>query len=400
MKKTMKKLLSLTLCVVMLMSVMGIQSFAALDYLFTKPEVQSVALSEKSTQVFSVKELKEYYDTVDEVIAYYNEVYEENYTIETLPDDLRDWILNYYLSDSMMPYELDVTFTDGKTVTVDSYDEEELGNNYYVSADGWITYDDYLDAVKNNKNTVKLTYTVEVYSLSAFSDYDKEYTFDSKVDLVDCFVKKLTPVSGVPSKICEDADYIDLNGAKFTIVYADGTKKTATVTTGDEIDEFILDGNNIYAYEDESVIYIHYQDETYEKKISYKAFPFEKIEFVNYEYTDKDITVEYKVTRTNGKVYEYTKTLPIEVVLSDALDGIEGFYVTLTTYNDSYEEQEDEALKFYICIGELYSNGLEVEIELPEELKFFEKIVEKIQEIIEFFRNLIESLLSKIGPAA
>ena len=103
MKKTMKKLLSLTLCVVMLMSVMGIQSFAALDYLFTKPEVQSVALSEKSTQVFSVKELKEYYDTVDEVIAYYNEVYEENYTIETLPDDLRDWILNYYLSDSMMP---------------------------------------------------------------------------------------------------------------------------------------------------------------------------------------------------------------------------------------------------------------------------------------------------------
>ena len=40
-------------------------------------------------------------------------------------------------------------------------------------------------------------------------------------------VKSITPISGIPTKIYADADYVDIEGAKFKIEYADGTVITA-----------------------------------------------------------------------------------------------------------------------------------------------------------------------------
>ena len=397
MKKFTKKFLSVFIAVLMLAAMMSIQSFAL--ELFKKPEIQSVTLAPDSKDFVSLKEIKNYFGDIDELLEEINEEEGENYTLETLPEDYKEWYLTFALSDSYFEYDYEVTFTDGRKKTVESDSFIDIIDSCFFGVEGYITYEDYLEAAKGGKDTVKITYYGYVYGVSLFGkEYEKEYEFDSQINAVDCVIKSITPVSGVPSVMYEETDYVPMDGAKLRIKYADGTSKIVEIKEViDEYDDvcYMFDEEEIYVYDDwEGTLYIEYIDEVYTKEISYTEHPFEKVEILNCDY-DEEIgvkSIEYKITFKNGTSKEYSKTFE-EGAFYEALDYIDGYIVILSPYDSEYSDIEDYKVRLCVSVADVVSECVEFDVEVDDgELSFLSMIINKINDIIEFFKNLFANL--------
>lgn len=424
MKKTLKKITSLALVLIMLITLTSVQAFATFDFL-RAPTITSVEFSENSYGAVSLKELNQYYDDLEELIreleAQFGDIdglLEENSYLGNMYAELYNFDLGY----SNLKYEYIVSLSNGKKVTVPAFDGYAEVNAFVdVYVDVYVTQEDYLEAVEKGADKVKLTVKGQIYS-NALQDFteDGDYTSQTELALVPEVVKSITPVSGVPSTLYSDADYIELDGAKFKIVYADGETKVAQVKQNISIKDsyyytdvtYELDGNELYVVdyygeEEDAQLRFSYLDEEYVKNIKYVDNPFKSVEITNCDFDyEKGLTsISYNIKWKNGKSEDYTKefTGTKTVNFYGVIDCIDGYYVELLPYDNStlMDETAQEELKMYICvsIGDNVSDCVEYEIPYSNAINLFVTIAEKLSAIIDFFRNIISVVLEELAGA-
>lgn len=420
MKKTMKKLTALILTVLMLFSALSVTSLAAgLDFL-KAPTVTKVTLSDKSYASVSLKEMKTYFKELEETIKDIEKQY--GYKLE---DIIKEYpylensfkaLFNFELGGSGFYYEYDVTLSNGKTYTVPA-EEGSIEVNAFIElyVNAYVSKDEYLKAADKGAKTIKVDYEAQVYS-NVLQDYTKEgdYKAQEKISVVSSVVKSISPVSGFPTKIYEYADYIDLDGAKFKIKYADGTEKTAKVVQNVEKKDGIytgevsyeLDGKPLYViedyYDDDSMgVKVYFLDAEYGKKLPEAKCPFKSVKIKDcvYDFEKGLQSITYTITPTSGKSKTYTKEITGEmsISLTGEIDAIDGYFVYLSPIGDidyEVEEKEEELkLRIYVCIGDVESDPAEFDIPYSDSISFVIKVVEKISEIMDYLSNIIDIVI-------
>lgn len=418
MKKTLKKFTAVVLTVLMLFSALSVTSFAAGLEFLKAPTVTNVTLSEKSYKSVSLKEMKAYYKDIEETIKKIEEQY--GYKLEDLIKEypsvgnMLSSFYNFDLGNSGFYYEYDVTLSNGKTYTVPAEDGMvEINAFVEVYVEAGVSKDEYLKAKDKGAKSIKLDYSAQVYS-NVLQDFTKEgdYKAQEKIKVVSSVVKSISPVSGFPTKIYEYADFIDLDGAKFKIKYSDGTEKTAKVVqkieqengvyTGDVTYE--LDGNPLYViedyYDDDSIgLKVYFLDAEYGKKLAEAECPFKSVKIKDcvFDYEKGLQSITYTITRNDGKSKTYTKEITGEMSLSymGEIDVIDGYFVYVSPIGDidyEVEEEKEEELKLriYVSVGDVTSDPAEFDIPYSDSISFVIKVVEKISEIIDYLRNIID----------
>ncbi len=418
MNKHVKKIFALAMTVIMLCSALSIQSFAAFDFL-KAPTITDVTLSENSFKSVSVKEMTAYYKEVDEAIE---ELEKQFGSIDELLgegsyfNEYIESIYNFDLGYSNLDYEFVVTLSNGKTFTVSSDDmySYDINSMYSFEIEAYVTKDEYLKAKNKGAKNVNVTVKGQIFS-NILEDYTKDgdFTTDFKMKTVSSVVKSITPVSGVPSKLYEDADYVELSGAKFKISYADGTTKTAKVKQKNEIKgelgiamtSYELDGNEllVWEYEDDNgkdILGFSYLDAEYTKKVSYTKSLFKsiKINKCDYDFEKGLSSITYTLTRTNGESKKYTKEFTDENAINfyRVIDFVDGYYITLSPYSADYEMSEEQELKvsIYVTAGEVSSEPVEYDIPYSDTVNAVLKFVQKIAEAIRIVTNFITALFA------
>ena len=204
----------------------------------------------------------------------------------------------------------------------------------YVSVDCAVYNADYNALIKEPSKMI------EIVNKPAFKK-----TFKLKYRLVDRFVTKIEAVSGVPKAVYEDADYVALDGAKFSVTYYNGTTRTYAVKRNSPLDMELSESESLYYYcpdytmnneefyceIDKNKLCFEFADAplTYTSVKVYPC-PYEKIEIKDCKFGD-DIFgdgkgVEYlscDITQKNGKVVNIITEIdkPISVGVAAELNG-------------------------------------------------------------------------------
>lgn len=397
--KKIRKITAVLLVALMMMSLMSVQSFAALDFL-RAPRPQKVEILDETP--ISIADIRCCADAIEEMEADGIELEEEDY--------------RFYLGESLLDYEYEITLTNGKKVkyTNDDFGYVEVDEVYEVDCEAYIEYEDWKELLESDLDTVEVRFEIFVYSNLLDREVDEEpAVFALEKSVVPCVVKAITPVSGMPTALCEDCDYIDLEGAKFRVTYADGSKKTLSVkqslpTEDDFFNNinYTLGDKELIAYEYEGDLALYYEDAEYNTKIKHVKSTVKDVEITDYDFSEEEglKEISYTITRTNGKSYDYTKTFTVnEAGITEPygiLDAFDGYYVTLNPYVFSDIEEMD-LNKMYFCIS-VGSAEDYISFDLPggEALSILSAIAEKVTEAIAFLRNLIEILIGFITAKA
>ncbi len=334
MKKTFKKISVLLVALVLLMSIVPMQSFAAEDFDVSDLNlIKDIKFSEDSFQTVSMKAVENYFDGMAE---YYNEYLVNRpigiFLYPTVEDFLNEHTYTCSSYDSLGDYEYEITLRSGRKIT---YTDDEdcwlspLIGIYSVNAE--ISYADYLAAKQNGAEEIPVTFETDymIRKIGYISVKDNPNVYTSTVKVVPCFVESITAVSGVPTAIPKDSEPA-LDGAQFIIVYADGKVRIAAVEetikdydapssqrdhtpmisyelAGREIDPYVNDG------EEGGTPYLEFSfcDEEFTQNVEVLPSPFEKIEIIE---CDLDTffglrSITYKITWKNGESKEYTRKL-------------------------------------------------------------------------------------------
>ncbi len=397
--KKIRKITAIMLVALMMMSLMSIQSFAALDFL-RAPRPEKVEILDDIP--VSLADIRYNAEIIEELEAEGIELEEEDYRC--------------CLDASLLDYEYEITLTNGKKVkyTNDDFGYVEVDRIYEVSCEAYIEYEDWKELLESDLDTVEVHFEIYVYSNLLERDVDEEpAVFTLEKSVVPCVVKSVTPVSGIPASVYEDYDYIDLEGAKFRVTYADGSKETLTaeqkVTDAEAFFpsvKYTLGGKDLVTYNDEDELTVYYEDAEYTCKLKTVKSPLEAVEITECDYTPEEglKSISYTVTYTNGKTYDFTKTFSETesgtVMWYGIIDCFDGYYVNLSPFDPSDMEEENwDKLNFCIGIGEVYDS---VSFDMPggEAVGIIGTIAEKVAEIVSFLRNLIEILIGFITAKA
>ena len=406
MKKTLKKLTAILFISIMLIASVPVQSFAA----FRIPIIKSIEFSAKS-QVISMKELDNYYKSI------FDELEEYGITMDKLMENypsLYSNLLSFSLYSSNFDYEYDVTLASGKKYTISS--EVELNKFYSVDAEGLITYENYLKAKESGSKEIEVELSGCLYNNLTYEYCDiTEYTTTSKLPFVDMVVKSVTPISGVPDKHYADSDYVDIEGAKFKIEYADGTVTTAEAQRTSDVDDiyygnYILDGNRFFVwteYDYKNNTYkraysFEYLDETFEIPVEFSEtslFKSIRITDCNFDLNTAVLkSISYELTYEDGRVLsfknEFTEDEEEMLMLGKNINYIDGYKVSVILTVGGYDIYSDkinvETFDIELFIGE-HSDVYKVDIPHKEIINgllnvyfFFENIIEKFQNAIDF----------------
>lgn len=397
--KKIRKLTAVVLTALILMSLASVQSFAALDFL-RAPRPQKVEILDEMP--ISVADIRYCADIIEEMEKEGYELEEEDY--------------RYYLDGSLLDYEYEVTLTNGKKVkcTNDDFEYVEVDDIYDVSCSAYIEYEDWKELLDSDIDTVEVRFEVSVYSNLLEREVDEEpAVFALEKSVVPCVVKSVKPVSGMPTALCEDYDYINLEGAKIRVTYADGSKKTLTVkqSVPDEADFFYgmnytLGDKELVVYDDEGKLTLYYEDAEYAAKVKYVKPSVKDVEITDYDFNEEEglKEISYTISCTNGKSYDFTKTFAADesgfIAPYGTIDYFDGYYVTLSPYDFSVEDETDLS-KMHFCIS-VGSAADTISFDMPggEALNIITVIAEKVSEAITFLRNLIEILIGFITAKA
>lgn len=339
MKKTLKKLTSLTLVLMLVFSLFSLQASAGL---FDK--IESV---KPVYEIVTAREIEEYINLLNE--------YKDKYDIEIEESD-------YYLGIDVC-YE--VTLTTGEVIEVTDYGYgENASGKRTIFAYTEIDIRDYQKAVKKGETTIPYTYEMYLYSSI---DIEMDYVEgQGEVEIIDCYVKDLVPVSDLPTQFREystieyllDVDEpFDMEGAVFDIIYNDGTKKRATVEMAyDEEYEYsyyVLDGEEIYTYYDyeEESLSINYKDFELIYDVEYIPFPISEVVIDNVELSDafEPLSVTYTVIKSDETketfTFEFAGVPEVEILgingyLAESVEGYPVFIGTYQGYTDDYPSKE------------------------------------------------------------
>lgn len=314
--KKFKQIFSLILAILMLVTAVPLQSFAAFDFFY--PTVDKIEYA-KDVKPLSYKEIIAQSKESDDGYVY----------------NFFDTGYNVYFSDGKKFENVNYSFIRHKGVEAIVLPEV-------------INVAECTEAINQGKTTVNVDVNVSVAYRGRPTVYK---TFTLERPIIKEFVKNITFVDTLP-EIKEDDYNINFNfvGKKFEIEYADGTKKVAAVEETEF--DFLLDGESISIYNRDS----YYYDDVTGEKIYYTGITVEfmdekiiidkqehicnysSIEISDYSFNNegKLASITYRLTHKDGNVIEKTNTID-EGVKADTFDGIivdtiDGYDVKVNVY--------------------------------------------------------------------
>ena len=369
----MKKITAVVLTVIMLMSLCGMQSSAFTVKLPTVTELEILddePISMKGLD-YSAKERQEYIDYLEE--WYDIDIEDMGYLYEE--------INKFYLGN------FDVELNVDEYYEIDRYTE--------ITVDAYVLYDDYLELKESGADTVKITLDCYVYSY--VSGISKDSTFTVECDVVDCIIKSFKPTSTINYDLYEDSDTLDLEGKKFSVTYADGTKKTLTAKYDIEEELYVLGDDYIYLwFTEDDKVEIQYIDEVYTHSVTWdNESPYESIEITDYAFNEEEgllTSISYVITDKKGK--EKSFTVDTSSVLADAdlnfiwqeLAVFDSYAVTLYS-EDAYDDESEEIVGYelYLEMGDIFSEPVVIDYIVEDSRTLLEKIEDVIASILRVF---------------
>ncbi len=324
----MKKIITLILCLVMLVTALTLTAFSAEE---TELPVEVVGVKCADNRPISLKEIADY-------------------NIEGWP---------FFLAYSNITYNFEVLLSDGTSCfekverlevapasdtgayALEKTPAKAQSQKVGVFCEPYVLKQDCLDAVAEGRTTVPL------YVIVHFSYYDdegkrypKEYRFTTEKEIAPYFAE-ITPVSGLPDCIYEGSYRVDFDNAVFEIKLYDGTVKQAKVEAFANhyskknyfIDE---DQFKYHVNEKNRTIKITYLDAEYTYNVDeVKECPFSAVKITDCKF-DGDCLKEisYELTKKDGTTAKYTKeiTNPYPVI-EDEVDFVEGYVVSVYAYD-------------------------------------------------------------------
>lgn len=378
MKKTFKKFTSLALVLMLVFSVFSVQASAGL---FDKiADVQIIA-----KEPVTARELDEYIEEIEEYGAEYDIDY------------------YYYIS-----AECVATLSTGEAIETEYGVGESKNGKRLVVMEAYVDVRDYLEVKESGADTLPLYYDVTLLS-SIYIEMDT-VKGEAEIPFTDCYVKSITPVSGLPEAfrdrgsfiwLVEDESYEEkfLEGAVFDVEYPDGTVKRGKVKIEEEnghcdallFDEYI----SYYVDVDEDIIEIYYGDYIYTSEIEVIDFPLTEIVIDDVQISDsfEAQSVSFTVTKTDGTtesfVCDVTGEPDFDILGSIELYGCYVEDVPVVVYVEKYVDDDVYPSReyIYVTVDADYDVYAEKNIEGPEQegnflgefifriRKFFEKII-------------------------
>lgn len=308
----MKKITAIILTVIMLMTVLPLNSFAFFGSKL--PEVKNIVFESNDPIYCSL---------LKEDLEYLEDYAKENE--ETLED--ADYIFDicYQLYD----YNITVEFTDGKKLelTEDYYETDDYQITVYAETD----IREAISAFEKGEKTVPLKVYAEI------NNYFKETVskeFSAQINIQECYFKEIKYISGLPESISENKYWLDLAGCKFEVTYFDGTKKTVEIPLDEES----------YFYEiDEQTLSCRIDAEN--SRIVFNCFDaefFADIDIISYPFSDIVIT-DFSHSKETGLL----ENLSYEIIMKD--DSTKAFTVDSIEY--IFPEDPEEAP--YAVVGQI-----------------------------------------------
>lgn len=306
----MKKLLAITLSVIMLMTAFPLSSFALFGKL---PEVESITFETDDPIYYST--LKEDLDSLEEYAEFSGEELAEEYYLYDI-----FWQLN--------DYEITLTFTDGTSLVLNEDIYETESYEIWVYAD--VDIREAVAAFENGEKTVP----VEIYAIVE-NDY-KESRSESIIENLTiqerCFTS-IEYISGLPEAIGEFTYDLDLTGYKFKVTYFDGTEELVELQP-DEYYDFLIDGK-----------YLSHDIDTENQKIIFECFDAEcEVDINVIEYPFSDI---YFISCSRDMSTHLITAIECEVYMKD--DSVE----TITADDITYIVPDDPEEAPYAVIGQV-----------------------------------------------
>ena len=376
----MKKITAVVLTVIMLMSLCGMQSSAFTIKLPTVTGVKFVEASPVSMKDFenSEKLVEEYLDYIEDELGI-------DISDSEMFGDLLGKLYDFYVEDGIV----ELTLSDGSVVEVNL--EEgcyEIDRYTDINVTAYVKYDDYIALKESKAETVDVTFECSVYSY--ISSISKDSTFTLEADIVDCFVKEFKPVSTINYKLYEDSDIIDLEGKKFSVTYADGTKKTLTAKFDPEEGEYLLGDEHIYTLFSDNKVWFGYMDEIYEHSVTFeKENPYESIEITDYAFSEEEglTSVTYSIIDNKGNSKSFTSAVPVDTEYGlypswEILGVYDTYYVCIESEDIiDWDTYEATGVELYLSIGDLYSDSVELDY-YEAEAEDTRTLLEKIEDVI------------------
>lgn len=399
----MKKIIAVVITVIMLMSVCGMQSFA---FTIKLPTVTEISIVEASP--VSMKELDRQKAERDELLEFYMEEFGvtqeelDEYLLEIMGSNVGKWFNRLYITNAV----LELTLSDGSVVECDLEEGGyEIDDYTFISVDAYVTYDEYTAVKEEDRDTAEVIVECSVFSIISGISKDSEFTLESEV--VDCFIKDFTPVSALDYSLYELSDTLNLEGKKFSVTYADGSKKTLTAKYDPSVENYVLGDEELWVWfegddEDNYTVELEYMDETYEHSVTFdEESPYESIEITDYTFSETDglTSISYVITDTKGN--EKSFTVDTTAALYDgslypdwySAAVYDSYYITVLG-DVAYDYMGEEATNYevYLSMGDLYSESIYLDYYEEETMTFFEKIEEIIASILAAFFNLLSFL--------
>lgn len=273
MKKTFKKTAAIILTVLMLMSIVPLQSFAALS--LVNPEIKSVAFNEGV--MISMKEIEKLHDYSNEdIIVLQN----DRAPFSAMPAS------GFYYDN------LIVSFSNGKTVELDRLFDDMPEVTSYSGPSFKVSYSDCKKAIENGDSTVPVNVQL---SISFERGKDKRFEGDVECKIVESYVKSIRTACELRPFHHKMYYWDYFEGMEMIIEYADGTTKTAPITQGEHTGWFgplSLDGRPLVAesvYTDGefpeemgSTVEFVYCDASIEVPVEVIDCPYRRIDLIDY----------------------------------------------------------------------------------------------------------------------
>ena len=328
MMNKLKKILSLVLVLIMLVSAMPMQSFA---------------LSLKPLKITGVEFANDNPISMKYVNA--NSGWGEKVSLEEDYFDTVDTFYDFY-----------VYFSDGdKVLYSEIYEKDEISGMSLPSLR--VDYDECYNAILNDEETVNVY--IDLYLHTNKKDLTYECTLEKKI--VPYIVRNMKPVSELPTQVYSDMYGTEaFGGALFEVEYYGGTKEIVTCGYGEGMvfapGEYGFYESNSFAYLD--AYYYH----EYEKiDPLYTAVKIDDCEFAD----NKLKEVTFTLTKNDGTTEQYTRNLDIDINDYDyEVEKINGYDVVIYYSNYWPTFTSDGEFKVSIYIGE---NSDEVVFE-PEDV--------------------------------
>ena len=322
MMNKLKKILSLVLVLIMLVSAMPMQSFA---------------LSLKPLKIIGVEFAND--NPVSMKYVNSNSYWGDNVSLD---GNYFDVVENFY--------DFYVYFSDGdKVLLSEIFEKDEIsslsGPNLFVN------YDECYNAILNDEETVNVYVNLEMRANK--KDLTYECTLQKKI--VPYIVRNIRPVTALPTQVYSDMYGTEaFGGAQFEVEYYGGTKEI--VTCG-------YDAGMVYGfYESGSFAYLdgYYYHEFEVIDPLYTAVKIDDCKFADSHLKE----VSFTLTKNDGTTEQYTKTMDIGVYDDVDLGKINGYNIDISFGNSVPTFTSDDEFDVDIYVGRNYD---EVTFE-PEEV--------------------------------